>query len=203
MTNETLASQTVTVELAYFDLASSWSHRTTHPVTIVPNGTTEVLSGVVALGPEHLAKGYPPGTHTSATVVVHARVLDKQGQVIARTSDWPQPLAHIDVPDPGLTVSRQGDKLTLRVERPVRSLVLDAAYSTPDVASKAAALGWKAEGWWDGGYGDREISWSDNALDLVPGEERTIRAVGLGNRDVTAAWFGREKAEVVLKHVQN
>jgi beta-mannosidase len=42
-----------------------------------------------------------------------------------------------------------------------------------------------------------DVKWSDNALDVVPGDPQTITASGLGGRTLTVAHLGKEQASVV------
>lgn len=150
-------------------------------------------------GPRQAPLSYPPGTSPSATVVVGARLLDAEGVVLARAAEWPQPLAHVDAPDPELVVSRNGEELTLRVARPVKGLMLSALPPTSSAAVKPAWTGaaWAKDGVWDAGDGVGEVQWSDNALDVMPGDERVVGAKGLGTRRVCAAWMGHERAVVL------
>jgi beta-mannosidase len=43
--------------------------------------------------------------------------------------------------------------------------------------------------WLDGGDG---VQWSDNLLDLLPDEEVTITATGLGAAEIQVRWLGQE-----------
>jgi beta-mannosidase len=95
--------------------------------------------------------------------------------------------------DPGLVVKidtmgqDQGfATITISARRPVKGLVLGAEpLEEDDVATEGEVDGM------------REVKWSDNALDIVPGDTQIIVARGLGKRGVTAAYLGREKAYLV------
>ena len=74
---------------------------------------------------------------------------------VARTVLWPQPLRKLGLQDPGLTVSREGpdgEQLRVRVSRPAKGLLF---------------------------FADKPVDFSDNSLDLLPGDERIITAKGL------------------------
>jgi len=88
----------------------------------------------------------------SAEQVVAARLL-ANGEVVARTVDWPQPLHQAALGNPAISIERQGEQLRMRAARPAKAVWLDAG---------------------DG------IGWSDNGFDLVPGDEYIIQARGLG-----------------------
>jgi beta-mannosidase len=80
-------------------------------------------------------------------------------------SAWREPYKGLPLPDPGLVIARSGtDTLTLRVARPAKGVWLSAPGA--------------------------EIDWSDNFLDLCPGDAVEIRAPGLGERPVSARWLG-------------
>lgn len=76
-------------------------------------------------------------------------------EVLARTVLWPQPLSRLPLADPGLQVERAGDRIRLFVERPAKAVLLSA---------------------------EDPLNWSDNLLDLLPGEPLTVEAAGLGSR---------------------
>jgi beta-mannosidase len=102
----------------------------------------------------------PPGPE----VVVGARLLIG-GAVVSRAALWPEPLRDARLRDPGLRVTSIDDKggedgggraLRLSVARPAKGVLLRAAG--------------------DPGGG----AWSDNLLDLLPGDEQVVRCAGAG-----------------------
>ncbi|KAH8082418.1 glycoside hydrolase superfamily, partial [Cristinia sonorae] len=166
-TNSTLTERTAKLELRCFDLESEWTHVETHDVVLLPNQTTELLS--IAC-PEPLPHGDYGSTraHTtrSHSVVVHARLIDSDtGGVIARYSDWPQPYRFIDFPArwKDIHVHAVGERVTISVDKPVKSLVLSARS-----ASNGEVVGRDKD----------KVAWSDNNLDLVPGDPQTITVRG-------------------------
>jgi beta-mannosidase len=178
-TNATRAPRAVVLEVTFVDLgASGWTHAVeTSAHILAPNAATELAQVPVAA---------PSGTTepdaVGATVVVGVVLRDAETrEVVARTADWPQPLALLDFPDPGLQIgvarAADGDaSVTISVARPVKGLFLQAA---------------------PGGDHDGEVVWDDNALDVMPGDPRVVVAKGLGSRRVQAAYMGREKARYV------
>lgn len=107
----------------------------------------------------------------SYSVVVAARLVDLQsGEVLARYADWPQPFRHVDIPDPGLRIDVEGEEVSIEVERPVKGLLLSVD-----------------------GEGE-EVKWSDNALDVIPGDGQVVLAKGLSGRAIKIAYLGKEKA---------
>lgn len=107
-------------------------------------------------------------------MVVAARlVVAKTDVVLSRYTDWPQPFRFVDFPDPGLKAVLQGNKIRLEVERPVKGLVLSVE-------------------------GDEQVKWSDNALDVNPGDPQDIVFEGLGDRRILVSYMGKEVASPLL-----
>lgn len=85
------------------------------------------------------------------TVIVSS-VYNGGGALLSRELDWPQPLKHLSSPSRGLSVTvRSAEEVVIRVAKPVKGL-----FFTND-----------------------GVRWSDNCLDLVPGDETVIKAEGL------------------------
>jgi beta-mannosidase len=100
-------------------------------------------------------------------LIVSARLLDDQG-VQARASAWPEPFKYLHQPDPGLQIAASQDGVRLRVQHPLKGLHLEV---------KGIHL--EADG----------ITFEDNHIDLFPGEERLVRAKGLGGKTVQARYL--------------
>jgi beta-mannosidase len=97
-----------------------------------------------------------------AQLVVGARLL-AGGAVIARAALWPEPFKFLALPDPGVAAERlDGEQVRARAARPAKGVLLAA--------------------------GD-DVSWSDNMLDLLPGDEQVVQAHGLGTGEVSARWL--------------
>ncbi|HEU4741816.1 MAG TPA: glycoside hydrolase family 2 protein [Meiothermus sp.] len=94
-------------------------------------------------------------------VVGAARLLEGEG-VVARATRWPEPFKYHRFPDPGLSLEQLGDdEFRLSVQRPAKGVVLEA------------------EG----------VRWSDNFLDLLPGDPQTVRAEGLKGAGGVVRWL--------------
>lgn len=81
----------------------------------------------------------------------------------------PEPYKYIQFPaiqDLGLkiTTGSDGESVELSSEKPIKGIVLDV------------------EG--------EDVRWSDQAIDLVPGDRQIVKAVGLRGRDVTVRFLG-------------
>lgn len=171
--NGTLTARSATLEIFCVDLLSSWTHKESHDVGLLPNQATEFLS-IRCPGPA--PKDPKSKTTTTYSIVVAARLMDKEtGAVLARTADWPQPYRYLDFPDPGLSVSvkRETGEVTLSVDKPVKGLVLSVS-----------------------GEGE-EVKWSDNALDIMPGDPQVVVAHGLGDRTVSVAYLSKERPSAI------
>ncbi|MBX0330738.1 glycoside hydrolase family 2 protein [Oscillochloris sp. ZM17-4] len=91
--------------------------------------------------------------------VIGARLL-RGGETLARAALWPEPLKYLELRDPELRVERLGDdRLRVSADRPAKGVWLDAG---------------------DG------VEWSDNMLDLLPGDPQELTAAGLGGAALTA-----------------
>ncbi|CAA7259722.1 unnamed protein product [Cyclocybe aegerita] len=162
-TNSTLSDKTVTLEVTSFDLDSDWIDKWEKEVTLAANASTELHSGKLAGQPDRTKLSEVP-----KTIVVSARLLDNES-VLARYSNWPEPFKFIHYPpieNLGLKVEvgADGESVTLSTKKPIKGIVLDVE-------------------------GD-EVKWSDQAIDLVPGDAQTVQAVGLKGRDVKVRFLG-------------
>ncbi|KAG9002811.1 hypothetical protein FRB94_003614 [Tulasnella sp. JGI-2019a] len=181
VSNFTLMPVVAKLEISYWDLdRGSFFHVETRDVILLSNQTTEVMAGPLLSAPglrtPALGIQRPVELDRSHTVVVHARLLDASGEVIARTTNWPEPLKHIDpVANPGLQVTVEGEMVTITAEKPIKGLFFDT------------------EGEEDG----QEVKWSDNAIDVLPGDTQTLQVQGLNKARITAAYLGRETARVL------
>ncbi|KAH9948314.1 glycoside hydrolase superfamily [Amylocystis lapponica] len=170
-TNSALRTRTAILVLQSIDLLSDWTHEESSEVVLLPNQTTELLS-IPCPSPPADASGdqtFPTSSH----VVLAARLLDTgSGEVLARYADWPQPLRLAGCPDPGLRISVDGEKITVEAARPAKGLVLTVDDNSPE----------------------EDVKWSDNALDVVPGDKQVVLAQGLGERALKVAYLGHERA---------
>jgi|SRR6266404_608581 len=99
---------------------------------------------------------------------------------MTRNSTWlsltrklvrPEPFKFIRFPDVNelglrITPDEQGEAIVLSAQRPIKGVVLEV----------------------DGG----DVKWGDQALDLVPGDPQTVKAIGLKGRPVKARFLGSD-----------
>jgi beta-mannosidase len=89
------------------------------------------------------------------------------GQIMSRDVDWPQPLKYLDFKGRGLEVTPQGDTITVRALKPTKGLVFEERSG---------------------------VLLHDSAIDVVPGDEQTIRVKGMRKQDQPLKWtfLGKE-----------
>jgi len=94
-------------------------------------------------------------------------------KIIARDVDWPQPLKYLDLSKRGLEIQvYRGDqtRVVISARKPVKSLVIE-----------------EQEG----------VRISDNAMDIVPGDEQTVIITGLANRSLKYRYLEQEACGVL------
>ncbi|OJD30138.1 glycoside hydrolase family 2 protein [Diplodia corticola] len=108
------AAVRATVELRFISVATGSEIKEAvvkKDVTVVANGTTDLLSGTIDNVREE--------PH-----VLAARIwLD--GQVVSRDVDWPQPLKYLDFDDRGVSVVQDGSSIRVTAARPTKGLVFE------------------------------------------------------------------------------
>jgi beta-mannosidase len=92
-----------------------------------------------------------------------ARII-KEGKVITRFADWPQPLRHLDLPDPTLKVIVTGDRIYVSSTLPAKGVVFEVE--------------------------DDDIVFDDNCIDVIPGDDQVVLAKGLNQRIVSFMHLG-------------
>lgn len=82
-TNSTLFEKKATLDVTSFDLHSEWTNHWSKQIILAPNSSTELFQGEV------------PGVHTRQkwsevprVIIVSARLLDEEGEVLGRYSNW-------------------------------------------------------------------------------------------------------------------
>ncbi|KAJ7904470.1 glycoside hydrolase family 2 protein [Mycena olivaceomarginata] len=145
-TNGTLVDKQATIEVTSFDLHSDcWRDKWSKEIVLKANSSTEIHKGAIA--------GQPIRTKNSQipkTIIVSAKLVDENGEVLARYSNWPEPFKFINFPaDTEVKATVDGESITLSTNRPVKGVVLDVA--GPDV------------------------KWSDQGIDLVPRTHRPFK----------------------------
>ncbi|THH11707.1 hypothetical protein EW145_g452 [Phellinidium pouzarii] len=162
-TNSGLVEKSATLSVTSFDLESEWTETWTKDIVLAPNASTELWKGSLS--------GQPTRTKLSDVpkpIVVSARILDGDA-VLSRYSNWPEPFKYIHFPsveEAGLRVTLAGDGETIELscKKPIKGIVLDVD-------------------------GD-DVKWSDQAIDLVPGDSQKVKALGLNGRTVKARYLG-------------
>ncbi|EPQ58996.1 glycoside hydrolase family 2 protein [Gloeophyllum trabeum ATCC 11539] len=162
-TNSTLSDKKAMLEVTAFDLHSDWRETWSKDVVLAANSSTELFKGDLPGQPKRTKESEVP-----KTIVVSARLLDS-GTVISRYSNWPEPFKYIHFPevkDLGLkiTTGANGESVELSTEKPIKGIVLDVD-------------------------GD-DVAWSDQAIDLVPGDPQVVQAKGLNGRPIKARFLG-------------
>lgn len=163
-TNNTLEEKKAKLELTAFDLHSDWTESWAKDIVLAPNSSTELYQGD--------APGLPVRTKKSEvprSIILSARLLGDSGEVLGRYSNWPEPFKFIKFPpvaELGLKaiVSQDRETVTLETLKPIKGIVLDV----------------------DG----EDVKWSDQAIDLVPGDPQAVRAVGLNGREIKIRFLG-------------
>ncbi|KAJ7937095.1 glycoside hydrolase family 2 protein [Mycena leptocephala] len=160
-TNSTLVDKKVTLDVTSFDLQSDcWRDKWSKEVVLKANSSTEVHKGTLPGQPIRTKNSQTP-----KTIVVSARLVDDNGEVLARYSNWPEPFKFINFPaDTKVKANVDGESVTLSTNRPVKGIVLDV------------------EG--------ADVKWSDQGIDLVPDDPQTIQAIGLSGREVKLRFLG-------------
>ncbi|KAK7470699.1 hypothetical protein VKT23_002121 [Stygiomarasmius scandens] len=165
-TNSTLEDKKATLEVTSYDLQSEWKDSWKESVTLAPNSSTELFKGQVPGQPTRTKK-----SEVAKDIVVSARLLDGDGTVLSRYTNWPEPFKYIKFPsveEVDLRLTIEGELVTLSTKKPIKGVVLDA------------------EG--------EDVKWSDQAIDLVPGDPQTVKAVGLKGKKVKARFLGDDTA---------
>ncbi|KAF8195946.1 beta-mannosidase [Mycena galopus ATCC 62051] len=160
-TNSTLEDHKVTLEVTSFDLhADCWRDKWSKEIVLKANSSTEVHKGTLPGQPIRSKNSQIP-----KAIIVSAKLINENGEVIARYSNWPEPFKFINFPaDTEVKVAVDGESVSLSTNRPVKGLVLDV--EGPDV------------------------QWSDQAIDLVPEDPQTVQAIGLNGRAVKLRYLG-------------
>ncbi|KAI0082455.1 glycoside hydrolase family 2 protein [Panus rudis PR-1116 ss-1] len=163
-TNSTLSEKKATLEVTSFELDSTWTDKWTKEVVLAPNSSTELFKGGLPGQPKRSKLSEVP-----KVIIVSARLLNENGEVLGRYSNWPEPFKYIHFPPVDalglkVQVGSDGESVHLSTEKPIKGIVLDV------------------EG--------EDVVWGDQAIDLVPGDPQVIKAVGLKSRSVRARFLG-------------
>lgn len=105
----------------------------------------------------------PTLEHTHGLDVIWCATLYDGTKVVAQAKYFPEPYKYFTFPAAHIQLEVQGDSLRIKTDAPVKGLWLEA---------------------------DRKVIWDDNFIDLMPGEERIIRAEGLNGGAVHSRHLG-------------
>ncbi|KAL9108319.1 MAG: hypothetical protein Q9227_006918 [Pyrenula ochraceoflavens] len=123
-------------------------------VALTPNGTTEIASGSI----DNIAEE----PHVLAARMWLSSSNSDPTKVVARDMDWPQPLKYLPFPARGLKVEVKGDKMHVKVDRPVKCLVFEERQG---------------------------CHLTDSAIDVAPGDEQVVGVRGLKGGDQPLSWM--------------
>lgn len=173
--NSTSDEIPVTVSIQAYDIATGRQFQTSSQRGILAaNSSTELLT---KLPIQHLLDEQATAASAQTyTVVVHVQILDGNGHVLARASDWPQPYKFLDFPDPGYKATIQGNYLRIAVVKPAKGVIISS----------------------DDAQGDR-LEFDDNGMDMFPGDEQLIKVEGdLLGKTFRIASMGHEKGRDLI-----
>ena len=182
------------METRFYDLSSDKVyHENIETITLLANQSTEIAVGTIPAPPLSEAARiqealYPKSeskedrTHT---VVIYTHLINQAtGEVVFRSSNWPEPYKFIEFSEPEVKIklgpSSKEDELVLELSssKPVKGLF----FTTIDDEEEEDNGGGVAE--FDL---TREAKWSDNAIDLFPGDVQRISVKNLRGRKVNMA----------------
>jgi beta-mannosidase len=113
------------------------------------SGPVEQIVDVKVTGTTELISGECPEAEPT---IILSEIFDPEGNLLSYDIDWPQPLKHITFPDRQLKVDIQASgEIVVTAGKPVKGLFLT---------------------------NDR-VEWSDNGMDIAPGQRVVIEAEGL------------------------
>lgn len=145
-----LEDQVVDVELRFVSVRTGKDIKaklTKRFIKLTANGTTNIIRGQV--------------NNVDEEPHVLAARMWLNGELIARDTDWPQPLKYLPFPDRGVKVEVKDDAMTVSVQRPVKCLVFEERQG---------------------------CHLTDSALDLVPGDDQVVNVRGLQKGDKPLDW---------------
>ncbi|GEM47876.1 beta-mannosidase [Deinococcus cellulosilyticus] len=143
-----------TLHLHAYNLQGEWVSSTTRTVTLLPNRRTDVEAWQLDTSP-----------------LIHFAELLIDDQVVARSSEFPEPYKYFHFADPQLQLEYLNDhSIRITAQKPVKGVWLDAGAS---------------------------VGWNDNFIDLRAGESRVLEAPDLAGRTVQVRYLGADQATQV------
>jgi len=152
----TLSTPAVKIEVRLFDILTGavLEEKFMALHNLAANRTTELAAGL----------------SVHKTTAIQTRMLDPDGIVIARASDWPQPLKYVMLPSAaaqGITLTVTDGAVEIRSKTPCKGVELYMADEARDV-------------WWE-----------DNGVDIFPGDIYVVKAPGVvKSDDVRMRYYG-------------
>ena len=142
--NTTMVMRHATLEMRYYDVESGALIRTTsQDATLTPNQSTDLLSQA----------------HCPSNATILARMYDKRtGMLLARATDWPQPLKYLKFPNRTIQINIKDQVITLSTNAPIKGVWLTA--------------------------GSDDVFFEDNGMDLYADDARHILCRGLTAKHV-------------------
>ncbi len=112
----------MTLQVSAVDLNSDWRiDMPENEVVLSENASSELWSGPCLQPSKEKASDQAA---PSGTVVLLAKLVDQQGRVLARFSDWPQPYKLLDLPDPGIKVEVGDGEVVVSAAKPAKGVWL-------------------------------------------------------------------------------
>ncbi|KAK5102191.1 hypothetical protein LTR70_004493 [Exophiala xenobiotica] len=145
-----LEDQVVDIELRFVSVKFGKDIRdkiTKRRIKLTANGTTNIMTGYV--------DNFKDEPH-----VLAARMW-VDGKLVARDTDWPQPLKYLPFPERGVKVEVKEDAMHVSAQRPVKCLVFEERQG---------------------------CHLTDSAIDVVPGDDQVITVRGLQKGDKPLGW---------------
>jgi beta-mannosidase len=109
--------------------------------------------------------------HADSTVIVAYLDSAENGERLARWVDWPEPLKFVHfskTPNVEAKIQDGGKEVVLSSNAPVKGVMLGVPISE----------------------GGEDAIWEDNFIDLVSGEDITVKVSGLAGRRIEMRWLG-------------
>jgi beta-mannosidase len=128
------------LEISLYDLNGQLMMESKSNISVAPNRSIELNAVPI---PE---SGHP--------IIVSARLL-KEGKVVARFVDWPQPLKYLTFERSCATITVNGETVTISSTAPIKALELFVE--------------------------EADVIFDDNCLDVVPGDVQIVTVRGLGD----------------------
>lgn len=151
ISSSSVTSQEAELRLFAYDLSGQLIAERSTQVLVLPNRRTDLASWEVASEP-----------------TIYFAELLVNGQVVARSSEFPEPYKFYHFADPELDIEYISENsIKITAHKPVKGVWLDT---------------------------DQSVSWNDNFIDLRAGESRVVEASDLKGQTVRVRYLGAEAA---------